>query len=150
MTPPTPGWALMRDAALSLALRHDWAGALANPRQMAPYSYAQSPISADGAPSLRGPSVGTMLPDKALTKGFLSDRMGPLFTLIWFGKAPTVAHPLLTVIDQPAEGPLARAWAAPEGSAWLIRPDLHVAARWSGACVSDILSFLDTILERQA
>ncbi|MCB1405139.1 MAG: FAD-dependent monooxygenase [Rhodobacteraceae bacterium] len=150
MTPPTPGWALMRDAALSLALRHDWAGALANPRQMAPYSYAQSPISADGAPSLRGPSVGTMLPDKALTKGFLSDRMGPLFTLIWFGKAPTVAHPLLTVIDQPAEGPLARAWAAPEGSAWLIRPDLHVAARWSGACASDILSFLDTILERQA
>ena len=45
MTPPSYGWLTMRDAALSLALRHKFAGALANPRQMEPYSYAKSPIT---------------------------------------------------------------------------------------------------------
>ncbi len=34
----------MRDAALSLALTHPFAGQLANPRQMTPYTYADSPI----------------------------------------------------------------------------------------------------------
>src|SRR5690606_3305574 len=43
MTPPSTGWRLMRDAALSLALRDPRAGALANPRQMTPYTYAESP-----------------------------------------------------------------------------------------------------------
>jgi 3-(3-hydroxy-phenyl)propionate hydroxylase len=36
MTPPTRGWRLAREAALSLSLKHDFPRGLANPRQMQP------------------------------------------------------------------------------------------------------------------
>ena len=45
MTPPTRGWRLAREAALSLALKHEFPRALANPRQMQPYTYSQSPLT---------------------------------------------------------------------------------------------------------
>ena len=45
MTPPTRGTKIAREAALSLAIRHPFAGELANPRQMQPYTYADSPIT---------------------------------------------------------------------------------------------------------
>ncbi|WP_068304788.1 FAD-dependent monooxygenase [Pararhodobacter sp. CCB-MM2] len=143
MTPPSFGWQLMRDAALSLALRFPWAGDLANPRQMAPYTYADSPLTAPDE-GQTGPVPGAMIPDANLGDGFLSERMGPLFTLIAFGEAPKVSHPLLTVITLPPGA----AWNAPEGAAWLIRPDLHVAGRWTSLDPAAILATLDRILER--
>jgi len=147
MTPPSFGTALMRDAALSLALRQPWAGALANPRQMAPHTYADSPLTAPDAgleSGLGGPVPGAMIADARLEGGFLSDRLGPLFTLIWFGTPPPMSHPLLRLLALPP-GTL---WEAPEGSAWLIRPDLHVAGRWTFGDAAGILSWLDHLLER--
>ena len=44
MTPSTYGWKLMRDAALSLALKNKFAGELANPRQFTPYKYSKSSL----------------------------------------------------------------------------------------------------------
>jgi len=38
MTPPTRGWRLAREAALSLSLKHEFPRGLANPRQMQPYT----------------------------------------------------------------------------------------------------------------
>lgn len=85
MTPPTPGWQLMRDAALNLALRHPFAGQLANPRQMTPYTYADSPIVCSDDPDFTaGPVAGAALPDARVGDGFLSDLLGPGFTLIVF------------------------------------------------------------------
>ena len=150
MTPPTKGWALMRDAALSLSLRHSWAGLLANPRQMAPYSYADSPITRAQTDALGGPKPGALLSDVALNTGFLSDQMGADFTVIWIGTAPKIAHPLLTLRAYSADDPVAQAWSAPEGSAWLIRPDLHVAARWENADPQMITTVLDDMLERHS
>jgi 3-(3-hydroxy-phenyl)propionate hydroxylase len=148
MTPPSRGDRLMRDAALSLALRHDWAGALANPRQMAPYTYADSPLTESDAGG-SGPVPGAMLSDVALGDGFLSDRMGPLFTLLWIGDAPVIAHPLLDVVSMPANGGVARAWGAQPGDAWPIRPDLHIAGRWHGADPAAIVETLNRMLERE-
>ena len=45
MTPPTRGWRLAREAALSLSLKHEFPRGLANPRQMQPYTYSESPLT---------------------------------------------------------------------------------------------------------
>ncbi|GAB1378334.1 FAD-dependent monooxygenase [Pararhodobacter aggregans] len=141
MTPPSFGTRLMRDAALSLSLRFPWAGELANPRQMAPYTYAESPLTLPGEPG-PGPVPGALIPDGNLGDGFLTQKMGPGFTLLTLGPAPEVSHPLLTTLSLPA------LWGAPEGSAFLIRPDLHLAARWTSADAQVILSTLTAMLER--
>ena len=44
MSPPGPGFRLMRDAALALAAEHPWASALADPRQSSAHTYADSPV----------------------------------------------------------------------------------------------------------
>ncbi|MCC6008901.1 MAG: FAD-dependent monooxygenase, partial [Rhodobacteraceae bacterium] len=57
MTPPSHGWRLMRDAALSLALSDPRFGQLANPRQMTPYTYGDSPLTTEDDPSFRAGPV---------------------------------------------------------------------------------------------
>ena len=87
MTPPTRGWTLVRDAALSLALTQDFARPFANPRQMAPYSYAASPLTiADEQPFDGGVPPGTHALDVRLADGsHLLDKPGLGFTLLVFG-----------------------------------------------------------------
>lgn len=133
MTPPTTGWQLMRDAALNLALSHPFAGALANPRQMTPYSYADSPIVSTDDPGFDGgPRPGATLPEARVKDGFLSDLLGPGFTLITFG--PDLDEDLagldLRLVDLQPHSEAADALAAAPGSAYLVRPDMHIAARW--------------------
>ncbi|HEX6978819.1 MAG TPA: FAD-dependent oxidoreductase [Alphaproteobacteria bacterium] len=63
MTPPSPGFALMRDAALSLAVRHDFARPLVNPRQTTAITFPDSIINTpDDGTGLAGPPVGATLP----------------------------------------------------------------------------------------
>jgi len=149
MTPPTPGWQVMRDAALSLALTRPAAGRLANPRQMTPYTYADSPATvADDPGFTAGPVPGAVISDLALDDGFLSDRLGPGFTLLAFGATAAdaaVAFPGLEVVTLPAEGKVARAHGAQDGSAYLIRPDLHVAGRWRRVRRADIATALRSL-----
>ena len=135
----------MRDAALSLALTEGWAGQLANPRQMAPYTYADSPavVPGDDGP-VHAARIGAMLPDAALDPGagggFLSARLGPGFTLISLGTAVEGAHPDLTVVTL-APGSRAAQRLGLEGSgALLVRPDLHIGARWRDAPAPDAVS----------
>ncbi|WP_071673115.1 FAD-dependent monooxygenase [Nioella nitratireducens] len=147
MTPPTAGWRLMRDAALSLALTRESAGRLANPRQMTPYTYSDSPATMPDDPGFEGgPKPGAMLQDVALDDGFLSDRIGPGLTLLTFGAVSVPAHPDLTVVPLPATGPAARPYGAIEGSAYLIRPDLHIAARWRQGSATAITVALSNLL----
>jgi 3-(3-hydroxy-phenyl)propionate hydroxylase len=132
MTPPTRGWALMRDAALSLALRHPFAGAFANPRNMTPYTYADSPLTtADTDPWPTGPVPGAVASNVLAHGRHLADQFGQHFTLLVFGDVDAVPQsPELTVVRVVANGPEAAVYGAQEGSAYLIRPDMHVAARW--------------------
>ncbi|MDN3518238.1 FAD-dependent monooxygenase [Aquisalimonas lutea] len=80
MTPPSRGYRLMRDAALSLALSCDWAGGFANPRQVTPYTYADSPITShrqrdDAFPA--GPIAGAPLVNRRLgADDYLLDHLG--------------------------------------------------------------------------
>jgi len=152
MTPPTRGWQIMRDAALSLALDHPFAGAFANPRQMTPYTYAESPITlADRDDFSRGPKPGAVAGNVRLDEGWLSNRFGNGFSVLVFGSidepgAILSADPEATVIILDADGAVARAYDAEAGSAYLVRPDQHVAARWKQASADDVAGALTAIL----
>lgn len=136
MTPPTRGWEVMRDAALNLALSHPFAGQLANPRQMTPYTYGDSPaVSLDDPAFDGGPVAGAIVPQGRVGDGFLTDHLGEGFSLILFDE--TVANDIqlssvkIVIIDIQSE--LAKALSATQNSAYLVRPDLHIAARWHSA-----------------
>jgi 3-(3-hydroxy-phenyl)propionate hydroxylase len=150
MTPPDGGWRIMRDAALSLALTHPWAGALANPRQMTPFTYAGSPgVLPDDTGFADGPVSGAAMVDARVGDGFLSDRMGPGFTLVCFdaGLADSVrALPdAPRVVCLPPDSEAAARLCADTGSAYLVRPDLHIGARWRKATSDNVANALRSL-----
>lgn len=153
MTPPTRGWQILRDAALSLALQEEWAGQLANPRQMQPYTYADSPATLkDDQAGTSGPVPGAVIPSASLAQGdFLTDRLGHGFTLLCFGDAPALTGgPDLSVLALDPSDNAAVTLGATAGSAWLIRPDLHIAARWhSIPSDNEVQAAMDHVTARQ-
>jgi 3-(3-hydroxy-phenyl)propionate hydroxylase len=154
MTPPSPGWRIMRDAALGLALEHPFAGELANPRQMTPFTYAGSPAVLPDDPGFAGGAApGAAMPDAALADGFLSDRMGSGYTLVCFDRqlSEEVSRlpdpPEVVFLDHPSEA--SRILGADPGSAYLVRPDLHIAARWLDASAGRIAAAMKTLSFRK-
>ncbi len=152
MTPPTRGWRLVREAALSLAVKHAFTRALANPRQMQPYTYAthtDTDTDTDDAAWLRVAVPGSASPNAKLSDGrHLLDLAGEGFTVMVFVDRPLSTQERsffdglrqidaaleLLVIGSEAlldeDGAIARTFAATEGSVILLRPDQHIAARW--------------------
>lgn len=145
MTPPTRGFRLLRDAVLSLSLRHEFVRPLYHWRTSRPHDYADSPLnSGDGA-------AGAPVPNLRLREGsadsaadaddddgaFLLDHLGDgAFVLLSAAPRPDLAPVVdawrarglpLRVLVLPA---LARAGLAAAPAAWLVRPDQHVCARW--------------------
>ncbi|MGR8921221.1 MAG: FAD-dependent monooxygenase [Gammaproteobacteria bacterium] len=153
MTPDTHGRKLMRDAALSLALTHPFAGELANPRQMTAFSYSGSPAVLPDDPGFSGgPGVGALMPEVRMDPGFLSDRLGNGFTVLCFeaSLAETLAalcpeDGSLTVVSLPRPSAGSEKLAAGEASAYLVRPDMHIAARWHEATAADIIDGFRTV-----
>lgn len=152
MTPPSRGYRLLRDAALRLAVDHDWVRPLIDPRQSSASSYQDSPLSTVDRDAWRdGPAPGEPLRSVRLRTGaadFLSDYLGPHFTLMVFGEAnrelAALADAALEVRSiVPRSGPAGaildteqrtRArYDADSGCAYLVRPDGHVCARWRDA-----------------
>lgn len=145
MTPPKGGWQLMRDAALNLALSHPFAGALANPRQMTPYTYADSPIvSPDDSAFSCGPVPGATLPNARFKNGYLTDVLGAGFSLITTDAklAKSIKAENLTVIVIEHGSDACEILGAGPNSAYLVRPDYHIAARWFDASSDAVKSAL--------
>lgn len=170
MSPPSRGHRLLRDSALALALKHKFARRLLDPRQSRPYSYAASTLSSDEQDSFdAGPASGAPLRNHLCADGsYLLDHLGAGFTLLYFSAhgdvpvdvrdtcaalavgeevtrllviAPPGAQGDTTVID--SDGRLLRAYGARAGSAYLVRPDRHVCARWlqlRAAALNDALA----------
>ncbi len=153
MTPPTRGWKLMRDAALSLSISHDFAKRFADPRQMTPYTYADSPltqVSSEESSFGHGPRQGAACVNvKLVSGGHLLDHAGTGFTALVFAGAKPDANidALLSELNKrdpnfkalvvgPAgdlrdpDGVIASAFDATPETFYLLRPDLHVAGRW--------------------
>ena len=168
MTPPTRGWRLAREAALSLSLKHEFPRGLANPRQMQPYTYSESPLTPyakHDAGFAGGPGCGSVAPNARLDDGsHLLDHAGNGMTAIVFcdGQPAAEQAALLNqlrridkrfvslVIGSRAsvsgakaiadnDGQIARLFAAGPGTLYLLRPDLHIAGRWKTVVPGEIL-----------
>ena len=167
MTPPSRGWKIMRDAALSLSIRNEFAKRFADPRQMTPYTYADSPLtsSADGDGEFAGgPRRGAACPNVKLAEGgYLLDHAGAGFTALMFAAdgqqqeraelAASLAKldPLFKAVFVGTEvadsdGAIARAFGAAPGTVYLLRPDLHVAGRWRQYIGAEIIAAMKVCL----
>jgi 3-(3-hydroxy-phenyl)propionate hydroxylase len=175
MTPPTRGWRLAREAALSLSLKHEFPRGLANPRQMQPYTYSDSvltPYAGCDAGFVGGPVSGSVAPNAKLIDGtHLLDHAGTGTTAVLFCGAQATAEQAallehLGQIDKrfvaivigsensisgaktiaDQDGEIARIFAAEPGTIYLLRPDLHIAGRWKAAVPSEILKTAEICL----
>ncbi|HYF57873.1 MAG TPA: FAD-dependent monooxygenase [Burkholderiaceae bacterium] len=66
MAPPSRGFSLMREAAVTLAHAHPPIARLANPRQTTAIGYPDSPLNGAPAPGRDGPRPGDPLPEAPL------------------------------------------------------------------------------------
>ncbi|MFM0502478.1 FAD-dependent monooxygenase [Paraburkholderia caffeinilytica] len=105
MAPPSRGYSLMREAALSLAEKHRDIAKLVNPRQTSAIDYADSPLSS-GTGLTNAPRVGQVIPDVPVSgscgERFLSDALGQHFTVLAFGHG----HDDLSVLADTESSPV--------------------------------------------
>lgn len=98
MTPPTRGYSLMRKAVLELALTQDFVRPFADPRQVQPWIYDDSPLTSDDPPDddfAAGPLPGAPLHNLRLGEDdFLLDHLGAGFSVIYFAGHPALDRQL--------------------------------------------------------
>ena len=138
MTPPTRGWRLAREAALSLSLKHEFPRGLANPRQMQPYTYSESPLTpyaGRDAEFAGGPVCGSVAPNAKLADGtHLLDRAGDGMTAILFcGGSPTPNRRHCSNISAGSTSALLHCWSAQRVRSPAQRP-LRTRTAKSPAC----------------
>lgn len=158
IAPRSPSERLFRNAALALARETGFAKRMVNSGRLSlPTAYAGSPLSTPDRDRWdSGPAPGAPIPDAPLIApdgrpAFLSEALGAGLTLLLAGNAAPPDLPpdlppgiaLLRVGDgagvwRDSEGLLASRFDAAPGSAYLIRPDRHVAARFRHPAASDV------------
>ena len=149
MAPPSRGYALMRDAVLSLAGRHPALRSLINPRQADAGRYDDSPLNTPAPGAAAGPAMGGVLPECPLQRPdgapvFLTALLPRGFTLLRYdagGAAVPQGHPVpvgeLRIASgtarkgefRDAEGRFRAVYHAVPGQVWLVRPDGHLCAQ---------------------
>ncbi|MCL4183336.1 MAG: FAD-dependent monooxygenase [Burkholderiaceae bacterium] len=105
MAPPSRGFALMREAALSLAERHPHIASVVNPRQTSAIDYDRSPLNTPSDDFDAGPAPGSVTSDCPLggmvDATHLSDLLGPHWTALAFADdgrlAPRIDDALRTL-----------------------------------------------------
>jgi len=144
IAPQSPAERSLRDAALALAKSHDFAKKMVNSGRLSTATpYRASPLSTpDVEQWLGGPQPGWPIPDARIrrpdgTDGYLSECLGRDFTLLIRGAEIKKLPKDLTVITLGGRGyfdrfgEIAERFALQSGAAYLIRPDGHVAARFT-------------------
>jgi 3-(3-hydroxy-phenyl)propionate hydroxylase len=135
ITPKTEAAGAYRDAVLLLARDHDFARRMVNSGRLSwPHAYTATPLSTpDREPWPAGPAPGAPAIDAPLADGWLLHRLGGRPVLLLFGDAAAPEIDGLAVTRLPARGLAADRYGAADGTAYLIRPDQHVAARFRAA-----------------
>ncbi len=143
ITPKSDISRMFRDAVLELAREHEFARKLVNSGRLSvPAVLHGSPLSTPDADAFSAVAApGAVLPDAPVVQAreprWLLRCLGPEFTLLWFGEPPAWARALpdtqLLAVGtdlMDARGLLTKRLDAHAGTAYLIRPDQHVCARW--------------------
>ena len=143
ITPKSDVSRLFRDAALHLARDHAFARRIVNSGRLSvPATLHQSPLNTPDGDRFAGTQVpGAVLLDAPLLRQgqptWLLRELTHDFTLLMWGPAPAWAHALPHVqvlqigldVTDPQALATQRLDAQP-GTAYLVRPDQHVCARW--------------------
>ena len=142
ITPKSDASRRFRDAALTLSADFAFARPLVNSGRLSvPATYGGSPLNGDDDATLpRATRPGAPALDAPLGGAWLIDRLGGKFQLLGLDVAVparlevetvTVEGLNLRAADDPT-GRLAKRWLGPvRGAVYLLRPDQHVAARWT-------------------
>ncbi len=132
LTPKSAVSRVFRDAVLDLARGCAFARALVNSGRLSlPHRYAASAlITPDADDFVTSLAPGSPAADAPVADGWLLARLPADFSLLYFtdrGPPPEAGIPVLTL---PARGIAAERYGATDGTAYLLRPDHHIAARW--------------------
>ena len=162
ITPKSEISRTFRDAVLRLAADHPFARRLVNSGRLSvPATLAASVLNTPDRDSF----AGSMMPGAPCIDapvvvdgrdGWLLDQLRGDFTLLCFGDASSIvstspssdtAVPLRIVVIAPStvhdrDGCIATRYDATPGTAYLIRPDQHVCARWRAWTVGDVRAAL--------
>ena len=132
ITPKFPASRAFRDATLALARDFPFARALINSGRLSvPTAQPDSPLDTPDVDDdwRGGPTPGRAMLDAPVGKSWLVDRLGLDFTLLAFDAAVS-APDGTTQVDVGDEELARQRYDARPGTAYLVRPDRYVAARW--------------------
>jgi 3-(3-hydroxy-phenyl)propionate hydroxylase len=161
ITPKSAASRRLRDAVLALARQHEFARPLVNSGRLStPTPYVNSSLNTSDEDrfdsALRPGSPCADAPLRVNGRAaWLLEQLGEGFVLLAFGEravdVPTVAGvtPRLLRVGRDivdAEGLLRRRYDGQDGTAYLIRPDQHVAARWRFPAAGQVEQALRTAL----
>lgn len=161
MAPPDRGFRLLRDAVLSLSLTQAFVRPLFHWRTSRPHDYHESILNAtndDNAKFTAGPAHGMPLQNIRLGENdYLFDHLGAAFHLLYFTDQAVPESILQQVADLEEQGiPIqvlsigsgqnlvdsaehfAKRYDAQSGTAYLVRPDQHVCARWKNVTAEQV------------
>jgi 3-(3-hydroxy-phenyl)propionate hydroxylase len=168
ITPKSPASRVFRDAVLSLSQRHPFARRLVNSGRLSlPTTHRASPLLTPDRDVFAGPLMpGAPAADAPVAidgrAGWLLDELGGTFDLLLFDADQGLVGELssalgnetrISVITSKArrndsrvlhdvEGLAARRYDGHAGSAYLLRPDQHIAARWRVPSLDDVRAAL--------
>lgn len=152
LTPKNAGAETLRDAVLKLATQFEWARPYVNSgRLSAPVHYPNSTLSIGDADAFDGGvAPGSPCLDAPTDKGWLLSMLGDAFKLLRFvgeGESPAPIGTLSeVVIEISGDNQLAaERYGAKPGSAYLVRPDQYVMARWHDMSTAKLDSALSKV-----
>jgi 3-(3-hydroxy-phenyl)propionate hydroxylase len=164
ITPKSPVSHDFRSAVLTLAREHAFARSLVNSGRLSvPTHVADSPLNTPDEDTFAGTlHPGAPLADAPVRdangEGWLLQHLGNRFQLLWFKPdAAALAEmqdvlPVLVLGDAPAledsHGRVQERLDLQPGTAYLLRPDQHVAARWRQPTPAKVRAAIDRALAR--
>jgi 3-(3-hydroxy-phenyl)propionate hydroxylase len=147
LTPKSKVSGIFRDAVLELATEFSFARGLVNSGRLStPIAYPMSALNTPDADDWEGGiAPGSPCLDAPFGEGWLLEKLGNTFVVLSHGDIPGLPGnvPLIDVArTSPSDLLRSRYGLEESGSAYLIRPDQYVAARWKSASARTISSAL--------